>query len=46
MSVKIAPDKGATGFLFGHYHDLMGSEEHIHKRPLGQLGSLQKNSHK
>lgn len=26
MSVKISADKGMTGFLFGHYNDLMGSE--------------------
>lgn len=26
MSVKISADKGVTGFLFGHYNDLMDSE--------------------
>lgn len=26
LSVKISADKGMTGFLFGHYNDLMGSE--------------------
>lgn len=26
MSVKTSADKGVTGFLFGHYNDLMDSE--------------------
>ena len=34
---KISADKGKTGFLFGHYNDLMGSEVTHSKVPSEEL---------